>query len=72
MGVGVSKSPDNTYNVIVNYDPAGNVQGSFIENLPNITQENIDEGEEIVKQAEIRSQNNMKWTTVSMPETTYY
>lgn len=73
MGVGVSKSPDNSYNIVVNYDPSGNVKQYFKENLPNITQENIDEGEKIVKQ--LKDKNNewqVEWTSESSPEATYY
>jgi len=44
LGVGVSKNPENgMYYVVANYDPKGNLLDHFKENLPEITEEDIDE-----------------------------
>lgn len=42
MGVGVSLGADGMYYVVANYDPAGNVVGEFMNNLPEITKADID------------------------------
>jgi len=52
IGVGVSKSPRGGYFVVVNYDPRGNYIGQFMNNLPEITQEDIDTASENAKAEE--------------------
>ncbi|XP_060837458.1 uncharacterized protein LOC132919695 [Rhopalosiphum padi] len=46
LGVGISKTPNGMYNVVANYDPRGNMIGSFEDNLPQIKQEDIEEANE--------------------------
>jgi hypothetical protein len=46
LGVGISQSPNGMYNVVANYDPRGNMIGSFADNLPQIKQEDIEEANE--------------------------
>ncbi|XP_026812104.1 uncharacterized protein LOC113553133 isoform X2 [Rhopalosiphum maidis] len=46
LGVGISKTPNGMYNVVANYDPRGNMIGSFQDNLPQIKQEDIEEANE--------------------------
>lgn len=43
MGVGVAKIPNGIYKYIIvaNYDPPGNVVGRFYNNLPKLTQKDI-------------------------------
>lgn len=46
LGVGVSQDARGMYYVVANYDPAGNFMGRFMQNLPKITQADIDEARE--------------------------
>jgi len=46
LGVGISRTPNSMYNVVANYDPKGNMIGSFKNNLPQIKQEDIEEANE--------------------------
>jgi len=47
LGVGVSQNPGNgMYYVVANYDPRGNLLNHFKENLPEITEEDIEEAKE--------------------------
>ncbi|KAF0690855.1 Golgi-associated plant pathogenesis-related protein 1-like, partial [Aphis craccivora] len=44
LDVGVSQNPENgMYYVVANYDPKGNLLDHFKENLPEITEEDIEE-----------------------------
>lgn len=50
LGVGVSQNPENgMYYVVANYDPKGNLLEHFKENLPEITEEDIEEAKEADK-----------------------
>ncbi|XP_050052999.1 uncharacterized protein LOC114124821 isoform X4 [Aphis gossypii] len=50
LGVGVSRNPGNgMYYVVANYDPRGNLLDNFKENLPEITEEDIEEAKEADK-----------------------
>lgn len=63
MGVGVSKNANGTYNVVANYDPIGNVQGFFKENLPEIQQEDI---EEVMNSQTESGQEPISWSSSSI------
>lgn len=42
LGIGVAKNDKGRYVVVCNYNPQGNVYGQFHENLPTITENDID------------------------------
>jgi len=52
IGVGVSKSANDMYYVVVNYNPPGNVMGRFMQNLPEISNEDIDMADKNAKAEE--------------------
>lgn len=50
LGVGVSQNPESgMYYVVANYDPKGNLLDHFRKNLPDITEEDIEEAKEADK-----------------------
>ncbi|XP_022166721.1 uncharacterized protein LOC111031189 isoform X2 [Myzus persicae] len=63
LGVGVSKNSANgMYNVVANYDPAGNLGSFYKENVPDIKQEDIEEAKE--SQAE-QAEQETSWSSRS-------
>ncbi|CAH1711628.1 unnamed protein product [Aphis gossypii] len=66
LGVGVSQNPENgMYYVVANYDPRGNLLGNFKKNLPEITEEDIEEAKEADKRlkAKLEKPVVMSWSS---------
>lgn len=50
MGVGVAIDEEGTSYVVVNYNPSGNIQYFFLDNLPIFKQKDIDAGAKAQKE----------------------
>lgn len=61
MGVGVMKGSDDRFYVVAFFDPKGNVQSKFKENLPNITDSHIEVGADAIVISEACQENIFLW-----------